>query len=401
MSYSSLLEAFEALNSRKLDDPHGLTVDEQLQWKDLRRRIEEVLFQQKAQPGADRREHLRVPVSLSVRYWTSSEFKDRYIPVLGEGGIFIPTGDPLPVGETFDLEIELASEDTSLELRGQVAWVNRRDGEQRGMGVKFVELSYIQKSFLYDLVSDMVRARMLERRQTTRADTRLPVEFSHAEGSYELITSDLSASGLFVVTDHLHSDGDQVKLRIELPGYSDPVGTIARVVRVVEESQPGLPAGVGLEFVSVDEQGRDAVLDHLISQVDQTQGAVPGRDLRRHTRIKRRIPVTFAGADCQGTSFCRDISAGGVFIQAHEPLPLRSRIMVDIEHPLTAQHLRLAGRVVQRVHPDLGCPHQVPGFGVEFTDLEADTDALLREFLREFLLLESTSAAPLTDFLPA
>ena len=395
MAFDSLVEAFEALNTRKLEDPEGLDSAEREEWKELRSRIEEVLFQQAQGPGADRREHIRVPVSLTVRYYSSSEFKDRYIPVLGEGGLFIPTDDPLPIGEFIDLDIILAQKEFTLNLRGKVVWVDQgEEPSKRGMGVQFVDLSYIQKSFLYQLVSDSIRARLLERRHYTRIDTRIPVEFLYPEGAYSLTTSDLSANGAFVATDHLVTNEELVKVLLEIPDHKQPVRVVARVIRAVEESLPGLPAGIGLEFDMTDKQGGESVLDYLVGQVDSTHNDGPGTNQRRYSRIKRRIPVQFSWSGVQGASFCRDISSGGIFIQVHEPPPVGSQVQVDIEHPLTHQHLQLCGRAVRVVNPDPSHPHQVPGVGVLFTDVDDGQNVRLREFLREFVLLESTSVPP-------
>ena len=71
----------------------------------MRCEIESELFSVEQEPGSDRRKFIRVPVTLEVRYWSRNELKDRYIPVLGEGGLFVATVDPLAVGTQLDLEL--------------------------------------------------------------------------------------------------------------------------------------------------------------------------------------------------------------------------------------------------------------------------------------------------------
>ncbi|MBW1872010.1 MAG: hypothetical protein JRJ19_08105, partial [Deltaproteobacteria bacterium] len=125
MTYNSLLEAFNSLNLRKHEDPQSLSANERQDWKTLRNEIEHVLFQQSPDLEADRREFIRAPSTLSARYWTSNEFKDRYIPVMGEGGLFISTINPLPVGEKIDIEIVLAKKRFAFVVKGEVVWINQ------------------------------------------------------------------------------------------------------------------------------------------------------------------------------------------------------------------------------------------------------------------------------------
>ncbi len=99
-SYSNLLQAFEALNERKRWNPKSITQSDWEHWMEMRREIEKVLFNAKVDLAKDSRKFLRVPVNLKVRLLTQSGkmVKEHYISVLGEGGIFISTVDPLPVG---------------------------------------------------------------------------------------------------------------------------------------------------------------------------------------------------------------------------------------------------------------------------------------------------------------
>ena len=212
-SFSSLLEAFNTLNRRKRADPGSLTQEERERWKQYRREFEKVLFNRAPDAAADTREFLRVPVCLSARYWTRNEPKDRYIPVLGEGGLFVSTVDPLPVGSLLDLEIELTSKGVHVPVKGEVVWVNQGDDPARhGMGIKFVEMTYEQKQAIYSLVDDTLRQHLLERRRFARLDARLDVQFIYAEGFFELNLGDTEVLTMFLAVvacgyaalDHIH-----------------------------------------------------------------------------------------------------------------------------------------------------------------------------------------------------
>lgn len=396
-SYSSLLEAFEALNERKRQDPQSLSEGEKAQWMEMRREIEEVLFQAKPDPATDTRQFLRVPVSLAVRYWTRDELKDRYIHVLGEGGLFVSTVDPLPVGSEMDLEVELAQKGTSFKVKGQVVWVNEgEDPSKRGMGIKFSNLSYDQKRYVYGLVDDTLRQHLLERRRFARVDARLKVKFVFAEGFFELRTEDLSLGGLFIATDHLVPVGEKVRLVLQVTGEQPPVKAVAEVVRVVEESTPGQPAGLGVRFLELTKEGLACIQRFLGAQVSGELEPI-GLERRRFPRVERLVKLRFSAKDFPRTSYARDISTGGVFIHTHDPLPQGTEVSVTLIHPVSQQKLDLTGRIVRVVEADPQRPAQVPGVGVAFEEVSEDKREMLRAFLKDFALLESTQALPEDD----
>ncbi len=398
MSYSSLLEAFDALNSRKRQDPASLTSDERDRWKEMRREIEQVLFQQSSDESNDTREFLRVPVSLSARYWTRDELKDRYIPVLGEGGLQIATVDPLPLGTQLDLEIVLAHKRLAVRARGEVVWVRQGDDPaESGMGIRFVDLTYEQKRTIYGLVDDTLRERLLERRRFARVEARLQVQFVFADGFFELQTEDVSLGGLFIATDHLLAVGERIRLVLHVPGERPAVKAVAEVARVVERDGVGSPAGLGVRFVDLAEDDRQAIQAYLGQQVACTQEPSTCGDAverRRHARMEQRIKLRFQTVGAIGVSYSRDISSGGVFIQTHEsPPPLGSQIEVNLIHPVTLQSLKLPGRVVRVVELDPDLPAQVPGVGVSFEDLAPDQREPLQDFLKYYVLLDNLQPA--------
>lgn len=393
MTFSNLLEAFEPLHARRRENPESLDEDEERTWRALRRQIDEALFQRVLENGAERREHLRVPVALTARYWTADELKDRYIPVLGEGGLFVSTVEPLPRGAEIDLEIVLAEKNFSFRVRGEVVWSNREEKRGTpGMGIQFTGLDYEQKEILYHLVSDSVREQLLERRQYTRLDSHLPARFVEAGGEYTLSTADLSVGGMFIASDHLIEEGERFRVVLEVPGHHEPVRLAAGVIRNVDRASPGQPAGFGLAFRMIDEQGKQALLDYMLERVaGNDTPAQAGNGERAYPRVKRRIKMLVRHGGGWFYTYCRDISSGGVFIRTHEPPPAGTGVELDIEHPGTGQHLKLQGEVVRRVHPEPGFPHQVAGAGIRFRPAGAERTRALEEFLKEFILMEGST----------
>ncbi len=389
-SYTSLLDAFADLNQRKRSDPDALTDAEREDWKSMRRRIEQALFERAADAAHDTREFLRVPVSLSARYWTRNELRDRYIPVLGEGGLQISTVDPLPVGTRLDLEIQLAHRGLSIAVQGEVVWsVAGEDPAGRGMGIRFVELSYEQKRAIYELVDDTLRERLLERRRFARIEARLQVQFVYADAFFELETDDLSLGGLFIATEQLLPQGERLRLVLHVTGERPAIKAVAEVVRRVERPAAGRPRGIGVRFVELDAEDRRVLLDYLQQRVTEQQRASVAAERRLHPRMEHRIKLRYQSNGALGARFSRDISTGGVFIQTHEAAPpVGAAIEVDLIHPVTLHRLQLAGRVVRVVEPDERDPARVPGVGVKFDPLPAERQAALDDLLRYFVELE-------------
>ncbi len=397
MVYQSLLEALESLEGSDHGKPCADADPDRR--RELHREIEQVLFQHKAPEGAERREHLRVPVSLSARYWTSNELRDRYVSTLGEGGLFIATDEPLAIGSSIDLQIRLVERGLSLDVRGRVAWIdNGADSGHRGMGVEFVDLSYDQKATIYELVNDSLRAHLLERRQYTRLDSRLPATFVYDEGSFELPTTDLGPGGLYIETDHLIQRGERVKVVLEIPGKKTPLRSVARVVRVNDRHLPDMPPGIGLRFMMTNTEGKQAILDHMLRRVassePQRHSASGGLRLRRSARLKRRVKVSYNDGERDSASFTRDISRRGVFVHAHEPPSCGTKLQLQIEHPVSRQILKMRGRVVRTVSSSAGKLSLAAGAAVLFEDCNERQRSMLRRFLMEFVLMEGNSSAP-------
>ncbi len=391
--FTKLLDDFEELNERKRSNPQGLTAEEKERWKVMRREIEKALFNQTVDPQNDSREFLRVPVSLSVRYWTRNELKDRYIPVLGEGGLAVSTIDPLPIGTQLDLEIVLAHKRFSFNVRGEVVWVKEEDDPANSaMGIRFMDLTYEQKRMVYGLVDDTLRERLLERRRFARVDARLQVKFLFADGFFELETEDISLDGMFIATDHLLPVGERIRLVLHIPGKRPAIRGLAEVIRVADEPADASPAGLGVRFVDLEEDDLATIRDYLGQRmvgVSDPDAYAEGLERRKQARMGRRIKLRFQSVNAFGMSYSKDISSGGVFIQTHEnPPPLESEIEVTLVHPVTLRALVLPGTVVRVVEADPKCPSQVPGAGVAFGALSAEMLRELQNFLMYYVQQE-------------
>ncbi|HOX45099.1 MAG TPA: TIGR02266 family protein [Myxococcota bacterium] len=405
-SYASLLEAFDALNRRKREDADSLSGEERERWKRLRREIEQALFDHSVDPAHDTREHLRVPVAMSVRFRTQNELKDRYIPVLGDGGLFISSVDPLPVGSPLELEILLAHRGLSFQVTGRVVYASdSADPACRGMGVRFEGLSYEQKRMVYGLVDDCLRERLLERRRHARVDAQLEVQFLFADGFFEETTDDLSMGGLFIASERVLPVGERLRLVLHVPGERPAVKALAEVMRVRAEAAPGKPRGMGVRFVELtpeDQETLRAFLTRALAlEVPLAEGE-PGGPLegsganrRLHPRMEHRIPLRFHWLHSFGVCCAQDISTGGVLLQSREaPPPAGSPVEVTLTHPVTLQTLVVGGTVVRVVPPDPSRPEGLPAAAVEFEPLGPAREALLRSILEYYVQVDFRAGDP-------
>jgi uncharacterized protein (TIGR02266 family) len=84
------------------------------------------------------REFPRVPVHLAVEYADGQELASCYIQSLSEGGVFVRTSRPLPIGTDVLMEIRVGAEGAGIRIRGQVVW-ERLAGRDDGMGLRFLD----------------------------------------------------------------------------------------------------------------------------------------------------------------------------------------------------------------------------------------------------------------------
>lgn len=88
---------------------------------------------------------------------------------------------------------------------------------------------------------------------------------AHGAGQLMFQSADLSAGGTFLKSDLLLEQGEALSLEFTVPSPLGPrtVRTQARVAWVRRFPHGGEAAGMGVEFVSMDEGDRDALSAHI------------------------------------------------------------------------------------------------------------------------------------------
>lgn len=93
---------------------------------------------------SDKRQAERLPIRMLVEYESSEDFLIDYTANMSIGGMFIQTGNPLPVGTRFRLRFRIPGRPDPVDTVGEVCWVLTPDEAgcmQPGMGVRFEDLA--------------------------------------------------------------------------------------------------------------------------------------------------------------------------------------------------------------------------------------------------------------------
>ena len=104
------------------------------------------------------------------------------------------------------------------------------------------------------------------------------------------------------------------------------------------------------------------------------------RDQRKYPRKPFQVKVTNQKSGFFTYFLSNDISAGGMFLQAEEPLPKGTPLDLKFTLPNSDQPLRVAAEVV-RVVPPSPDPAQPSGMGIRFLKPTEDFRRQIQEFV--------------------
>ena len=103
--------------------------------------------------GNEKRRDRRLPVELSVRYQSLEGFYSDYSMNISQGGMFVSTQNPFPVGTRVTLKVILPAGELPLGIEGEVIWISEYDRKSRshlipGMGIQFCNLGEQEKGII-------------------------------------------------------------------------------------------------------------------------------------------------------------------------------------------------------------------------------------------------------------
>ncbi len=98
---------------------------------------------------------MRAPIELKVDYKKLNSFFADYTKNISKGGTFIKTKKPLPLGTRFLFKLTVPQRNEPFELLGEVVWATS-DGEEPGMGIRFVYTQDTQRTEFEGVVEDLM-----------------------------------------------------------------------------------------------------------------------------------------------------------------------------------------------------------------------------------------------------
>jgi Tfp pilus assembly protein PilZ len=192
---------------------------------------------------------------LKAHFPSGAAFLARFLPELGEGGLFFPTRRPLAIGEHVVVAIRLGRRRSPTLIRGQVAW--RRPGKhstkvKAGIGIQFLSSDGQARDYL------LAVARGDSAEMVARRHQRLPVELPvlwQVPGALQDNTGvlrDIGRGGAFVKTEQPLPNHGDIVLKVSPPGAEVAMPLSARVAW---KGHPGGEHGFGVEWKARDAGG--------------------------------------------------------------------------------------------------------------------------------------------------
>ena len=110
-----------------------------------------------------------------------------------------------------------------------------------------------------------------ERRRARRAGVTVRIDYATVDEMFSEFTRDINEGGLFIETEKPHLPGTEVSMQFHLPGSSEVLSTIGRVVRV-SQGDVGMPSGMGIEFDELTAEDR-VKIDSIVRAL-RSEGAI-------------------------------------------------------------------------------------------------------------------------------
>jgi len=146
------------------------------------------------------------------------------------------------------------------------------------LDAEFNKLSSEFRSILVAVVKRfkkmLERARDFEGRREPRAQKSLSLAFRDRNAFVKAYSSNISSGGLFVRTRNPLPDGERFRLKLQLPELQDPIKIQCEVAwsRAAGGEAGGGPAGMGLKFLEMSPDERQALKEYLDDTLNKERG---------------------------------------------------------------------------------------------------------------------------------
>lgn len=229
--------------------------------------------------GIERRRHQRIQHRMVARFHVEGKTQRGVILNHSESGLFLQAQKQLRVGTAISLQIAAGV----MVLQGRVVWVRKPPSESElgvpgGMGI---ELLSPPKEYL-DLVETLLEEKAARsRRKEERHDLCHRVQFESGAAFLTEYTENLSRGGMYLATEEFLKPDTIIRAHLEVPGMDEPIevkGKVAYRLDPSEAEKRGHMAGVGIQFVELDEETKNRLHQYL-----------KRLQIHRHTRERRYI----------------------------------------------------------------------------------------------------------------
>ena len=189
---------------------------------------------------------------------------------------------------------------------------------------------------------------------------------------------EIGIGGGFLATEHPVRVGSPLRLQFQLTAEQEPIAADGEVVATGRHGAGDTSvSGMEVRFTRMELADRLRIIDYVKSSYERQ---------RRFVRLAVRLPVTVHHDEDAFRSQILDLSLGGVFLEAAEPLAVGSLLRLRFRlRPEDDLELKTVG-VVRRVF-DAQAGHAegraTQGLGVEFRDLSPEDRVRIRSFLEE------------------
>ncbi len=183
-----------------------------------------------------------------------------------------------------------------------------------------------------------------DRRRGLRKAARVATRFWNDEIEAKCFTSDLSASGVFLVTRKPLVARTRLHLEFELssgPFFAE--GVVVRVVKASTTVQSVVKPGVGIRLISLLEEFHQTTAD------DATAG--------------QPLEVDLTDSDVLLTTYVRDIKRGGLFVLTEDLPEPHSTVDIRIQLPSPQPDVHARGVVIHVMS-------QPSGVGLQLLDID-------------------------------
>lgn len=113
-------------------------------------------------------------------------------------------------------------------------------------------------------------------------------------------------------------------------------------------------------------------------------GGSSGEDGRTDGRVPIQLLVDYKADGHYLFDFCKDLGAGGVFIQTAKPLPTGANIDLTFTIPDSKETLMTKGTVIWVQQPVAERKDLTPGMGVQFAAFSGEQRSVLEEFVKRY-----------------